>query len=38
VEHFRAVALHHMLMDNMGYLKTVVDFAQMWIQIESLQK
>jgi hypothetical protein len=28
VEHFRAVALHHMLMDNMGYLKTVVDFAQ----------
>ncbi len=37
VAHFRAVALHHMLMDNMGYLKTVVDFAQMKVQIEDLQ-
>ena len=37
VEHFRAVALHHMLMDSMGYLKTVVDFTQMWIQIDDLR-
>lgn len=37
VEHFRAVALHHMLMDTMGYMKTVVDLAQMWITIEEAQ-
>ena len=38
VEHFRAVALHHMLMDTMGYLKTVVDLAQMWITIKEAQE
>lgn len=38
IEHFRAVALHHMLMDNMGYLKTVVDIAQILIEVETLQK
>ena len=37
VEHFRAVALHHMLMDTMGYMKTVVDLAQMWLKIEEQQ-
>ena len=37
VEHFRAVALHHMLMDTMGYLKTVVDLAQMFQSIQDIQ-
>jgi hypothetical protein len=27
-EHFKAIILHHMLMDNMGYLKTIVDVTQ----------
>ncbi|MEL1239866.1 nucleotidyltransferase family protein [Flavobacterium flavipallidum] len=36
VSHFKAVALHHMLMDHMGYLKTVIDITQMLIQISDL--
>lgn len=36
VSHFRAIALHHMLMDNMGYLKTVVDITQVLIYIEKM--
>jgi hypothetical protein len=27
-EHFKAVILHHMLQDRMGYLKTVIDLTQ----------
>lgn len=38
IEHYRAILLHHMLMDNMGYLKTVVDITQILIQIEKLKK
>lgn len=38
VTHFRAIALHHMLMDNMGYLKTLVDITQVLIHLEKLQK
>ncbi len=38
VEHYRAIALHHMLMDNMGYLKTLVDITQIFIELEKLIK
>lgn len=27
-EHFRAIILHHMLMDSMGHLKTLIDITQ----------
>ena len=35
--HYRAIALHHMLMDQMGYLKTVVDLCQMLVYLENQQ-
>lgn len=38
IEHYRAVALHHMLMDNMGYLKTVIDITQVLVHLETLKK
>lgn len=36
--HFRAITLHHMLMDQMGYLKTVVDICQILIHLDILKK
>lgn len=36
--HYRAIALHHMLMDQMGYLKTVVDICQILIHLDILKK
>ena len=38
VVHYRAIALHHMLMDNMGYLKTLIDITQILIELEKLIK
>ncbi|WP_369765914.1 nucleotidyltransferase family protein [Flavobacterium sp. WC2429] len=37
IEHFRAISLHHMLQDGMGYLKTVVDVSQGLIKMEMIE-
>lgn len=36
--HYRAIALHHMLMDQMGYLKTVVDLCQILNHSDIIKK
>lgn len=38
VEQYRSIVLHHLLMDGMGYLKTVVDLAQITVYLEIINK
>jgi hypothetical protein len=37
LEHFRAISLHHMLQDGMGYLKTVFDISQALIKVDVIK-
>ena len=36
IEHFRAISLHHMLQEGMGYLKTIIDLTQALIKAETI--